>query len=307
MSKFLLRGLNGLVSLAVGLCLAVCGAYAAYALWDNQQIYSAAEDVQAAMQELKPRVSEDDEEGVPSFAELLAVNPDVRAWITVDNTHIDYPVLQGTDNLTYVNTDVYGEFALAGSIFMDSRNDPGFADLYTLLYGHHMEGGRMFGDLDKFADQSFFDSHAYGSLYYGGRMHGLEIFAMAEADAYDFVLYNTHVGSAGQDRQAYLDYVSSLASRSRDIGTGADDRIVMLSTCADTTNGRYVVFARITDTVPADPFSQDEGPSVFRSVTESGTSAGTVLWIIVPAASAALALFFILRAKRRQEKRKNST
>ena len=45
MSKFLLRGLNGLVSLAVGLCLAVCGAYAAYALWDNQQIYSAAEDV----------------------------------------------------------------------------------------------------------------------------------------------------------------------------------------------------------------------------------------------------------------------
>ena len=138
-------------------------------------------------------------------------------------------------------------------------------------------------------------------------MHGLEIFAMAEADAYDFVLYNTHVGSAGQDRQAYLDYVSSLASRSRDIGTGADDRIVMLSTCADTTNGRYVVFARITDTVPADPFSQDEGPSVFRSVTESGTSAGTVLWIIVPAASAALALFFILRAKRRQEKRKNST
>ena len=46
MSKFLLRGLNGLVSLAVGLCLAVCGAYAAYALWDNQQIYSAAEDVQ---------------------------------------------------------------------------------------------------------------------------------------------------------------------------------------------------------------------------------------------------------------------
>ena len=134
----MLRAANALISLAVGLCLAVCGAYAGYALWDNRQVYSAAENVQIEMQKLKPEVSEEVGETGPSFAELLAVNPDVCAWLTVDNTRIDYPVLQGETNLDYINTDVYGNFALAGSIFLDSRNAPTFADGYSLLYGHHM-------------------------------------------------------------------------------------------------------------------------------------------------------------------------
>ncbi len=92
------------------------------------------------------------------------MNADVKGLVTVDNATSIIPFLQGTDNLTYVNTDVYGEFALAGSIFMDSRNDPGFADLYTLLYGHHMEGGRMFGDLDLFKEKKLFDENRTGTL-----------------------------------------------------------------------------------------------------------------------------------------------
>lgn len=255
MSKFLLRGLNGLVSLAVGLCLAVCGAYAAYALWDNQQIYSAAEDVQAAMQELKPRVSEDDEEGGPSFAELLAVNPDVRAWITVDNTHIDYPVLQGTDNLTYVNTDVYGEFALAGSIFMDSRNDPGFADLYTLLYGHHMEGGRMFGDLDLFKEKKFFDENRTGTLMLPDRVCKLEIFACLVVSASEERIFQPAEwvqdidGLMDYAREDALHYDEALVARVQAAeAEGTPAKVLALSTCsAEYTDARTIVLAFINE------------------------------------------------------------
>ena len=145
MGRGFVRFLNGLVSLAVGLSLLIAGAYAGYCLWDNHQIYAAAENVQDDMIRLKPKTDDTAEEQGPSFAELLRVNQDVKAWLTLDHTQIDYPVLQGEDNFAYINTDVYGNFALAGSIFIDSRCDPSFADPYTLLHGHHMENSRMFG------------------------------------------------------------------------------------------------------------------------------------------------------------------
>lgn len=151
---------NNMITVVVVLVLTVLGAYACYALWDNHQIYQAAEDVQADMLRLKPAV---DEEG-PSFEELLEINPDVCAWICMDNTGIDFPVLQGETNLTYINTDVYGNFSLAGSLFLDTRCDRTYNDLYSLIYGHHMENGSMFGDLDLYKEVDFFEENRTGTL-----------------------------------------------------------------------------------------------------------------------------------------------
>ena len=86
------RTVNSFVSLVIILALLLFGSYSAYALWDNRQIYSAAQNVQLQMKELKPDIQA---ETGPSFEELLAINPDVRAWLTMDGTKIDYPVLQG--------------------------------------------------------------------------------------------------------------------------------------------------------------------------------------------------------------------
>ena len=74
---------------------------------------------------LKPVVSED---GSLSFEELLALNKDTRAWITLDGTNIDYPMVQGKDDMEYVNKDVEGNFSLSGSIFMSYHNAPDFSD-----------------------------------------------------------------------------------------------------------------------------------------------------------------------------------
>ena len=79
------------------LFLFTAGVYSAYSLWDNAQVYAAADDVQSELMKIKPKVEED---GGASFEELRAINPDVCAWLTLDHTKIDYPILQGEDNLT---------------------------------------------------------------------------------------------------------------------------------------------------------------------------------------------------------------
>lgn len=188
MIRKIIRGLNGLVSVVTAVALLVCGAYAGYALWDNQQVYASAENVQADMLRLKPKVEETDGEAVeagPSFAELLAINPDVCAWVSMDNTRIDYPVLQGETNLSYINTDVYGHFALPGSIFLDSRCDRTYHEPYALLYGHHMAQGAMFGDLDLYKDKQFFLENRTGTLMLPDRVYDLETFACLLVTASD--------------------------------------------------------------------------------------------------------------------------
>ena len=140
-----LRTADFLISAVVVLFLLTAGAYSAYALWDNNQVYAAVDNVQGELLQFKPAA---DGENGASFEELLAINSDVKAWLTLDNTAIDYPVVQGENNFSYINTDVYGDFALAGSIFLDSDCDGSFHDPYSLLYGHHMENSKMFGDLD---------------------------------------------------------------------------------------------------------------------------------------------------------------
>ena len=78
---------------------------------------------------LKPFSKEDETLG---FQDLLVLNEDVRAWITIDDTHVDYPMVQGENDMEYVNKDVMGDFSLSGSIFMSYRNKPDFSDPYIL-------------------------------------------------------------------------------------------------------------------------------------------------------------------------------
>lgn len=186
MARKLLNFLEGLFNTAVMIAVVVMGAYAGYALWDNQQIYSAAENVQAELLLYKEKA----ESQTSLFEELRAINPDVCAWLTLDETKIDYPIVQGTTNFTYLNTDVYGNFSMAGSIFADSRNDRNFRDHYTLVHGHHMSERRMFGDLDLYKDKTFFDTNKTGILILEDRTYQLRTFAcllVESSDPYIFV------------------------------------------------------------------------------------------------------------------------
>jgi len=247
--KRIIRLANSIINTAVLIVFMVLFAFGCYAIWDSDQVYRAADA--ARYETYKPT----SEYGIDSFKDLQAINPEVIAWLTVYGTHIDYPMAQADNNMKYVNMDAKGKYSLSGSIFLDSRNSPDFSDFSSIIYGHHMDQHKMFGEIEQFADKKYFDARQYGSLYYGGQEHGIWFFAFIYADAYDNTIFRTKI----TNRQAYLNMLMGKAVHRRaDVPVTAADRIILLSTCSSSsTNGRGILIGKITDAVYADPFKTD--------------------------------------------------
>lgn len=147
----LARAGSAAVSAAAGLLMLALLAFGGFALWQDAAVSRGA-FAGAELLHYKPAVLAADN---PTLAELQARNPDVCGWLTIDGTNIDYPFVQGATNMDYINRDVTGAFSLSGSVFLDSRCAAGLTDPYTLMYGHHMENGAMFGDVAAFAPGGF--------------------------------------------------------------------------------------------------------------------------------------------------------
>lgn len=243
----ILRFFRLAVDLTASLALLLCGSFGIYALWDNQQVLTAASDVQTELLQWKPKEAE---EAAPApdngeaFARLRQINPDVCAWITLDGTGIDFPVLQGANNMTYINRDVFGNFSLAGSIFLDSRDDPSFSQSYALLYGHHMADGNMFGDLDLYKEDAFFSENRTGQLILPDRVYRLEVMACLVTGASDRNIFDPeHVRShmAGLDA-----FIREKARNLRTTLLAEEGPVLALSTCStEFTDARTVVLARM--------------------------------------------------------------
>ena len=233
------RLLSKLVAFA--LVLALC--YGGYALWDTYKVYQGA-SVDGNLLKYKPTLNQQAEDN-PTLAELIALNPDVRGWLTIDNTHIDYPLLQGTNNVKYVNTDVYNNFSLSGSVFMDFSNAGDVTDFYTLVYGHHMEGGAMFGDLEHFTQAQYFDEHPTGTLFLPDYTYDIRLFACLMVDAFDPYVFHPLVDDGKETEM--LQYLKETAVQYRETVITPQDHIIGLSTCSDAaTNARTVVFGLLS-------------------------------------------------------------
>jgi len=249
----IIRIANGLVNTFVLIVILLLLAFGCYTMWDSGQVYGAASFSHYEM--FKPTA----ESGDKPFKELQDKNSDVFAWLTVYGTNIDYPVVQGKDNIKYVNTSVEGKHSLSGAIFLDYRSSPDFSDFSSILYGHYMDAAAMFGEIGMFSNEEYFDARKYGTLYYDGQERGLEFFAFIHADAYDNSVFRVKV--TGEDeQQAYLQLLIETAMHTRDdVAVTIDDRIVLLSTCSSTsTNGRDILVGKITETIYDNPFAKEE-------------------------------------------------
>jgi len=293
---------NVAVNAAILIVILLLLAFSCYSLWDSNQVFSLASAAQ--YEKYKPST---EDEGL-SFGELQAINPDVFGWINVYGTHIDYPLVQGEDNKKYVNRDAEGKYSIAGSLFLDAHSSPNFSDSNSIIYGHHMEKRAMFGEIGLFMEKHYFDAHRYGTLYYEGREHGLEIFALIQTTAFDYELYQTNVTGKAKQRD-YLDMLLRQAAHVRtETPVTAEDRIVLLSTCSDsTTNGRTVLAGKITDELHGDPFESK------TTDTHPVIDTLTNLWTRIPvwgwAAAAALLLILLavilIRIIKKKKKRKS--
>jgi sortase B len=235
------RLLNGVIVVLLSVALA----YGGFGLWDTIQIYRQAQ-VSSDILKYKPGLTDEADAPNPSLYELQKINPDVVAWLTVDDTSIDYPVVQGEDNIEYLNKAVDGSFSLTGSIFLDQRNSRDFTDFYSLIYGHHIEGNVMFGELPEFQEQDYFDEHTTGVLFLPEHTRQITWFACVYTNAYDEeVFFPNHVTDEAS-KQELLDYLKDEAVQYRDIGVTTSDQIIALSTCENAvTDGRILLFGRL--------------------------------------------------------------
>ena len=215
--------------------LIVTSAFVIYAnIYDQNNAFSTG------LENYKPVVIEDGEVPLTKYNAPESLGEDYRAWLTVDNTKIDNPVMQGEDDLYYASHDVFGESMLTGSLYLASGNKRDFSDNYNVLYGHHIDNGAMFGSLDKFLDRGYFNSHQTGQLIVGKKVYKLTIFATIKTDAYDPMVYMP----GNRDLNALIYYLRNNNLHFRDGIATSGSKILMMSTCADyQTNGRLAVFA----------------------------------------------------------------
>lgn len=276
--KAIVKVLDSAINMALLCIFLLFLLYGSFVLLQTGDVYNAAGTEKYAM--YKP-MSEDDGEG---FVSLREINEDVFAWLTVYGTNIDYPVAHTDNNETYVNTDIYGQYSISGSLFLDYRNAPDFSGFSSIIYGHHMDKEVMFGGLEKFQEPEYLQSHTYGNLYYGGKDYGVEFFAFLEADAYDGSVYRPVI-PAGQE-ESYAEHLIQNSVHFRDIDITAEDRIVLLSTCtSDTTNGRHILVGKLTDTVFTDSYrtGANSGASGQKTVDlQTAVLFGLPLWMLLP-------------------------
>src|SRR3712207_1882877 len=112
---------NKVLNAVIALVIFIVLTYSLLGLWDIYMIYKGASNSDI-ITTYKPTGKNDD----ISFAELQKINSDVCGWITISDTNIDYPIVQGKTNMEYINKAVDGSFSLSGSIFLDYRNKRDF-------------------------------------------------------------------------------------------------------------------------------------------------------------------------------------
>ena len=228
-----------LVSLLSGLLAACLILYSSYVLYDTAYTQVNAGNSWELLQ-YRPDVIDDG--AAPLSGNLSAINQDYRAWLTMYETNIDYPVMQGGDDLYYASHDVYGEISLTGAIYLAAANGGNMTDSYNVIYGHHMDNGAMFGALDKYRDSDYLAAHRGGVIVTNSGVYDLTVFAVIDTDAYQSAIY-----SVGDRKDSVLAFLRAPSGDTTvhyfDAAAGrAADKILALSTCASAdTNGRLVV------------------------------------------------------------------
>ena len=175
---------------------------------------------------------------------------DLIGWVKIDDTNIDYPVMQTSDNEYYLTHNLNQENDRNGSIFMDKDCDVLKPSTNYIIYGHHMKSGNMFGKLDLYQDESYCKEHPYiqfDTIYEKGTYEVMYVFR-SRVYREEEIVFKYYQFIDANSEQEFDSYMSEMASMSLyDTGVTAEygDQLLTLSTCDyQEKNGRFVVVAK---------------------------------------------------------------
>lgn len=185
-------------------------------------------------------------ESIDNINKTYEINTDVVAWLEVNNTKINYPVVKSTNNTYYLNHDIYKENTPSGWVFMDYRNNSNELDKNTIIYAHALKTGYMFGELHKFL-YSYFRSNEENLLISFSTKEKVMKFRVFSSyrvsDEVDYLKVNF------SNDESFMSYVKEIKERSNynyNVEVNKNSKILTLSTCSGK-NRRLVVHAVLVE------------------------------------------------------------
>jgi sortase B len=233
--------------IVLAICLGVfvaCAAYFVNSYFQSKKIENLRDEVFIPSKETTESKPDKKVEVPIDFDKLKKANPDIYAWISIPEVNVDYPILQSeTDNGFYLNHTINGQKSVYGSIYTENYNSKDFSDFNTLVYGHNMKNGTMFGSLKKYRDVQFFNQNRYITVYMPGRILKYEIFAAYTWDNKHVLL--TRNFESEYNRKTYIEEIFAVRDMnsqvSKDVVVTENDRIITLSTCMNDKSKRFLV------------------------------------------------------------------
>ena len=182
---------------------------------------------------------------------LIAQNSDVRAWVYLDGTIINYPIVRGSDNSFYLTHMFNKAYSGAGTFFMDANAPDNFETFNTVVYGHHMRDGSMLALIEKYYSQEFYEEHKQLELITPNAKYHLKVIGFelvySTSDAYNYNFSND------KEKQALLDFTAKNNVINTSDQATVKDKLVTFSTCAYEANGdRYVLVTKMV------PWTEEE-------------------------------------------------
>ncbi len=189
-------------------------------------------------------------EVLDEYKNLVIKNKRLIGWVKIDDTNIDYPVMQTTNNEYYLDHNLNQEYDKNGSIFMDKDCDVLKPSTNLILYGHHMKSGKMFGGLDKYSNEEYYKKHKYidfDTIYEKGIYEIMYVFRSrvysAEEVVFKYYQFIDAVSEAEFDSN--MSEMAAISLYDTGVTASYGDRLLTLSTCDyQEKNGRFVVVAK---------------------------------------------------------------
>lgn len=177
-------------------------------------------------------------------------NKSLIGWVKIDDTIIDYPVMQTSSNTYYLDHNIEQEYDKNGSIFMDMDCDVLKPSTNFIIYGHHMKSGKMFGDLDKYSDESYYKEHPiiqFDTIYEKGTYAIMYVFRsrVYNEDEIVFKYYQFIEANSAEEFYSNMNEMSAMSLYDTGVTANYGDRLLTLSTCdSSEPEGRFVVVAK---------------------------------------------------------------
>lgn len=177
------------------------------------------------------------------FTQLLSVNSDIVGWLRIRALDISYPVVQGKDNDYYLHRTFEKTDNFAGCLFVNSYNMGDFTDQNTIIYGHNMKNGSMFGKLKNFSDPEVFKKSRYFWIFTQDFIYQYRIFSASVVDKTGLT-YQISFTDDEFDQFISRAYSNSVVDN-QGVTVTKEDRIVTLSTCTGDDSTRFVVMGKL--------------------------------------------------------------